>query len=216
MIKYFTFNHFAENTYLLIDKDTKECAIIDPGARVEAEKQQLYTYVQDNKLMVKHILLTHPHIDHFCGAEDICKHYNLPLTMHKDGEKLLDIYSQRGCDMGFEAVDTKAMQKNFVEYDTEIILGNTKIKTLDSCGHAPGSISFYVENEKAVFVGDAVFYGSIGRTDLFGGDLDLLLSNIRKNILSLPPDTTIYSGHGPATEVDYEGANNPYINNLDF
>ncbi|MBQ9254958.1 MAG: MBL fold metallo-hydrolase [Bacteroidales bacterium] len=216
MIKYFTFNHFAENTFILIDDKTKECAIIDPGAKVDLEKEELYTYIQNNNLSVKYILLTHPHIDHFCGAESVCKHYNLPLSMHKEGEKLLEVFAQRGSEMGFEDTDLSEVEKNFLEYNTTISLGEYTIKILDSSGHAPGSISYYVEKENAVFVGDAVFFCSIGRTDLYGGDLDLLLHNIRKNILSLPEDTQIFSGHGPLTDVAYEAANNPYINNLDF
>lgn len=216
MIKQFTFNHFAENTFLLIDEKTRECAIIDPGTKSDLEAKELFLFTEECKLKVTHIFLTHPHIDHFCGVEKVCKHYNLPLTMHKEGLEVLSSFEQLADSMGFEAVNAKDLQKNFVEYNTTITLGEYTIKTLDASGHAPGSIAYYVEKENAVFVGDAVFNSSIGRTDLFGGDLELLLSNIRKNILSLPLDTEIYPGHGPKTDVDYEAANNPYINNLDF
>lgn len=215
MIKNFVFNHFAENTYLVFNEG-KDCVIIDPGNKVEAETLELENFVKNNDLKVQAILLTHPHLDHFCGIKELAEDYNVPVYMNKDGEKVFDNYTISADVLGFPDKDFSTVEKRFLEYDTEVKFGELNFKILDVSGHAPGSIAYYLKEEEAVFVGDAVFFESIGRTDLYGGDLDLLISNIRKNLFSLPMDTIIYCGHGPKTDIDYEAANNPYINSFDF
>ncbi len=215
MIKNFVFNHFAENTYLVFNKE-RDCVIIDPGNKVEAETLELETFIKDNNLKVHAILLTHPHLDHFCGVKELSEDYNVPVYMSKEGVKVFDNYIISAGVLGFPEKDFSTVEKSFLDYGSEVRFGDLSFKILDVSGHAPGSIAYYFKEEDAVFVGDAVFFESIGRTDLYGGDLDLLISNIRKNLFSLPVDTVIYSGHGPKTDVDYEAANNPYINGFDF
>lgn len=215
MIKNFVFNHFAENTYLVFNND-RDCVIIDPGNKVDMETLELKNFVEENNLKVLAILITHPHLDHFCGAKELSEEYHVPLYMHKDGEKVFENYTISAGVLGFPEKDFSNIEKKFLEYNSEVKFGELSFKVLDVSGHAPGSIAYYFKEDEAVFVGDAVFFESIGRTDLFGGDLDLLISNIRKNLFSLPLDTVIYSGHGPKTDIDYESANNPYINGFDF
>ena len=215
MIKTFVFNHFAENTYLVFNKE-RDCVIIDPGNKVKSEEEELENFVKENNLSVKGILLTHPHLDHFAGAEVLCKKYSVPLFMHKDGEKLIESMVFSADAMGFPPTDISKVEKCFLEYDTTANFGKLSFKILDVSGHAPGSIAYYYQEQGAVFVGDALFFESIGRTDLIGGDLDLLIDNIKKNLFTLPLDRIVYCGHGPKTDIDYESANNPYINGFDF
>lgn len=215
MIKTFVFNHFAENTYVVFNKE-KDCVIIDAGNKSEAETFELEEFIEYNNLSVKGILLTHPHLDHFAGVEALCRKYSVPLYLHKAGEKIMEGMALSADAMGFASTNVSEVKKQYLEYDSTIEFGGLSFKILDVSGHASGSIAYYYKEENAVFVGDALFFESIGRTDLIGGDLDLLISNIRKNLFSLPPDTIVYCGHGPQTDIDYESANNPYINGLDI
>ncbi len=211
MIKQFVFNHFQENTYLLYD-DSKQCVIIDAGCNEKEEKEEMYKFIDDNKLIVTKLLLTHAHIDHFCGMTDLARRYNVPITMHAEGKKIFDIFLLQAEGMNFEKQDVSGVEFEFVNYNDWIVFGNDyKLKTINASGHCPGSIAYYSPKDAAVFVGDAVFNMSIGRTDLFGGDLDELLLNINNNIMTLPLDTQIMCGHGPCSDVDYEKSNNPYI-----
>lgn len=213
MIKQFVFNHFAENTYIVYD-NTKQCVIIDAGCNEKEEKQELYSYIEDNNLIVKKLLLTHPHIDHFCGMGELSLRYNIPITMHKDGKKIFEIFTLQAQSMNFNPVDMTNVEIEYIDYGDKIVFGdNHVLETLNASGHCPGSIAYYSKQEESVFVGDAVFCQSIGRTDLFGGDLDELLHNINNNIMTLPLDTHILCGHGSATDVDFEKSNNPYLNN---
>ncbi|MDO5759757.1 MAG: MBL fold metallo-hydrolase [Bacteroidota bacterium] len=215
MIKTFVFNHFAENTYLVFNKE-KDCVIIDAGNKSELETAEIEEFINIKGLNVKGVLLTHPHLDHFAGARALCEKYSIPLYMHKDGEKILESMSLSANAMGFVQEDINQVEKCFLNYGEKVEFGGLSFEILDVSGHAPGSIAYYYKEENAVFVGDALFFESIGRTDLIGGDLDLLINNIRKNLFSLPSDTIVYCGHGPKTDIDYEAANNPYINGLDI
>lgn len=214
MIKQFTFNHFEENTYIVYNEQ-KDAALVDVGCAAKAEEDALYAYIKSENLNIKYLLLTHAHIDHFCGMSDASKYFNLPITMHKDGTKLFDIFTVQAPNMGFEAVDMSQVKFNYVQYDSEIKLSEDYVfKILDASGHCPGSIAYYDVKDKAVFCGDAIFHMSIGRTDLYGGDLDVLLANIKKNILTLPEDTLLMCGHGQTSDIAYEKNNNPYV--IDF
>lgn len=215
MIKTFVFNHFAENTYVVFNKE-KDCVIIDAGNKSEAETFELEEFIEYNNLSVKGILLTHPHLDHFAGVEALCIKYSVPLYLHKAGEKIMESMALSADAMGFASTNVSEVKKQYLEYNSTIEFGSLSFKILDVSGHAPGSIAYYYKEENAVFVGDALFFESIGRTDLIGGDLDLLINNIRKSLFPLPPDTIVYCGHGPQTDIDYESANNPYINGLDI
>lgn len=211
MIKEFTFNHFQVNTYVVYDK-TKECVLVDVGCINSEEEGQLDKFIQDNNLIVKHLLLTHAHIDHCFGMKKYAKQYNLPITMNEGGKTMMDISLGQADMMGFGQIEFKDVEKKYIEYGDEIVFGdNYVLKTFDVSGHCEGSVAYYSEKEKFVIVGDAIFKQSIGRTDFFGGDLDKLLINIRKNILTLPYDTEILCGHGENTTIDAEMNNNPFI-----
>lgn len=211
MIEKFVFNHFQENTYILYDQ-TKECVVIDPGCNEKEEKERLFSFISNRTLHLQKVLLTHAHIDHFCGVVDICSKYDVPLIMHKDGARLLGTAAVQSKTMNFQSVDVTDIEIQYAEYNSQIIFGDNYIlKTLNVSGHCGGSIAYYSRSDESVFVGDAIFYQSIGRTDLFGGDLDELVTNIKNNIMTLPSNTRILPGHGPTTYIDFEKSNNPYI-----
>lgn len=212
MVKQFTVNHFAENAFVVWEDKSKQCAIVDFGAKNQVEKQKVYQYIEDNELKVKYLLLTHAHVDHFCGFKDACQKYNLPLTMSDKAKEVIRLSCSQAEAMGFGKVDMEGVDFNFIKAGSEIVLEDDYIiKTLETSGHCPGSLAYYSKQDNIVFVGDAIFNLSIGRTDLYGGDLDELVSNVKRNILSLPLDTVIACGHGPLTDVEYERSNNPYV-----
>ena len=211
MIKQFVFNHFGENTYILFDK-TKQCVIIDAGCNEKEEIQELISYIENEKLLPQKLLLTHAHIDHFCGMPELSRYFKIPIVMHEEGKKIFDIFALQTASMNFQPIDMANVNFEYINYREKILFGdNYLLETINASGHCPGSIAYYAPKDASVFVGDAVFYQSIGRTDLYGGDLDELVSNINNNIMSLPLDTQIFSGHGPMTDVDYEKTNNPYL-----
>ena len=211
MIKQFIFNHFQENTYILYDK-SKQCVIIDAGCDTKEEKEELFSFIDNNNLQLQKILLTHAHIDHFCGAADTARRYNSPVCLNAEGKKIFDIFTLQAKGMDFQTVDMTGVNFEYINYGDKIIFGdNYVLQTINASGHCPGSIAYYSVQDNAVFAGDAVFRLSIGRTDLFGGDSDELMRNINNNIMTLPLDTQILCGHGPATDVYFEKSNNPYL-----
>ena len=143
---------------------------------------------------------------------DLAKYYDIPISMHPDGRKVFDIFTLQAQGMNFHKLDTANVRFEYIDYGKNVQFGKGyNLKTINVSGHCPGSIAYYSLQDSAVFVGDAVFYQSIGRTDLYGGNFDELVLNINNNIMTLPLDTVILSGHGPATDVDFEKTNNPYI-----
>lgn len=210
MVEVIAQNHFEVNTYILYD-ETKECVLVDVCSQSEREMQQIKDFVSKNGLTVKHILLTHPHIDHLCGAEFACETFGLSLTLSADGVELLQTSTWQAAAMGFKPLNIDAIKLNAIVADEEIKFGNSTLKAIECSGHCPGSLAYYNEAEGYIITGDALFAQSIGRTDLQGGDLDLLLRNIKENILSLADTTIVYPGHGPQTTVEDEKKYNPFL-----
>lgn len=208
-IRSFTFNPFSENTYVLYD-DTRECVVVDPGCAFTDEEEELEAFIKTNRLTVKHILLTHAHVDHIFGCDFVHKTYNVGITMHRDDLFLL----QRGPQMGMmyglpvkEAPEPVA----FLEEGDVFRFGNTELDVLHTPGHSPGSITFVNRASKSVISGDVLFQGSIGRWDLPGGNQELLLQNIRSKLFTLPDDFQVFSGHGQPTAIGVEKKFNPFF-----
>ncbi len=210
MIETIPQNHFEVNTYILFDA-TKECALVDVCAQSAAEEKEILDFIAAKGLKVKHILLTHAHIDHLCGAEFACREFGLPLTLGADGVKILETAAWQASAMGFKPVDTAKIKTKAIVATEQVRFGQTTLRAVESSGHCPGSISYYNEAEGYIITGDALFCQSIGRTDLEGGDLDELLSNIKNNILTLPDSTIVYPGHGPSSTVKEERDYNPFF-----
>lgn len=211
IVKTFEFNPIAENTYVAYD-DTKECVIIDPGCFFPNEKTKLLKFITENNLIVKHLINTHLHFDHTFGLNFIKEQFGLKTMAHKDDEYLLAQMSSQMQMFGFPASDEPTAEIG--EYLNEghiITFGNQRMTVLHVPGHSLGSVVFYNQQAGCLFGGDVLFRGSIGRTDLPGGSLQLLLKGIKEKLLKLPKDTIVYPGHGSATTIGEEIRSNYYL-----
>jgi hydroxyacylglutathione hydrolase len=209
-IKSFTFGPFQENTFILYDA-SNECVIIDPGCYTSAEELQLKKFIEEKKLKPVMLLNTHCHVDHIAGNRFVHDTYKLLPVIHK--EDLFVLQSQERVCMAYGLnFDPSPMPEKFI-VDGEIIsFGNTKLKVLFTPGHAPGHVVFYNEANKCVINGDVLFSGSVGRTDLPLCSFDDLEHSIRTKLYTLPNETVVYCGHGPATTIGHEKRSNPFVN----
>jgi len=208
-IKYFTFNPFQENTYI-ISNQNKECFIIDPGCSNAQENSVLANYISENGLKPIMLLNTHCHIDHIMGNKFVADTYGLKLHAHQQEIPVLE----RGDDISqmygvpyitSPNIDTFLNEKNILN------LGDVIFSIIHAPGHSPGSICFYNEAEKYLIGGDVLFYNSIGRTDLPLGDHTTLINSIKQKLFLLPDDVTVYSGHGQKTNIGFEKKTNPFL-----
>ena len=209
-IKLFEFSPIQENTYILYN-EFNDCIIIDPGCYFDAEKDELVGYISANNLIPKMLINTHCHLDHVFGNKFISEKYNLTLQIHENEKAVLAFAPASGLmyNMPFDNYKGDVVLLN--AGDT-ILLGKDVIKVLLVPGHSPGSLSFYCAEDKFVVSGDALFKNSIGRTDLPGGNHNQLIKSVKEQLLTLPEETLVYSGHGAVTKVGEEKRNNPYLN----
>ena len=206
----FTFNPFQENTYVLYD-ETKECIIIDPGCYTNVEKEELVQFIEQNDLMPKRLINTHCHIDHVLGNKYIAEKYQLALEIHEGEIPVLAALQQTATMYGI-AVEPSPQPRKFLKEGDEFSFGNTQLEILFTPGHSPASISFFCKKEKFLIAGDVLFYGSIGRTDLPGGNFNTLISSIKNKFYPLGDEVKVYSGHGPSTSIGFEKQTNPWLN----
>ncbi|GHU86271.1 MBL fold metallo-hydrolase [Bacteroidia bacterium] len=207
-IKAFHFNPLQVNCYVCYDAN--ECIIIDPACTSEIEYNQLFDFIEKENLVVKHIVITHPHIDHIVGSNRVCKHYDLPLTMHKDGEEILKMAPLHAMALGMK-LDSVPENLTFIDENDTIKFGESLLRIVYTPGHADGSICLIDDVEKTVFTGDVLFNGSIGRTDLVTGDFQKLIQSIQTKLLILSDDYIVRPGHGGRTSIGNERLNNPYF-----
>jgi len=210
-IKSFIFNPFRENTYILFD-ESNECVVIDAGCNDTNEQLLLITFIEEKGLNVKKILNTHCHIDHILGNAFLVEKFNVPSIAHQDDLPLLQRANDMAIAFGFN-IQKPPMPTVWVNHNDIIEFGNTKLKVLHVPGHSPGCIAFYCEKDGFVIVGDVLFKGSIGRTDLPGGDYDTIINSIEQNLFSLPENVVVYSGHGEKTTIGFEKNTNPFFTN---
>lgn len=209
-LKSFTFNQFYENTFIVSDS-TNDCIIVDPGCYSNDEKNILKKYIYENNLNPVKLINTHCHIDHILGNKFVSKTWGLNLETHQNDIELLENSSEIARLYGFIDYEKSPSATQFLKEGNIVEFGNSKLKILYTPGHAPGHISLYSKEEKFIISGDVLFNNSIGRTDLPGGDFNVLIESIKTKILCLDDDTVVYCGHGPATTVGYERANNPFL-----
>lgn len=208
-IAIFTFNPFAENTYVLFD-ETKECIIIDPGCSNLEEQNQLVDFISSNALKPVKLVNTHCHIDHVLGNKFVSEKYNLPLISH-EGESVVLAMQPQVSGMYGIGYDPSPDITIFLKDGDTLNFGNTALDVLFTPGHSPASISFYNQKAGVVIGGDVLFQGSIGRTDLPGGDFDTLAKSIREKLYVLPDEVVVYCGHGPSTTIGVEKRTNPFV-----
>ena len=208
-IHIFRFNPFSENTYVLFN-DQKNGVIIDPGNWNEKENEILENFIKEKDISIKNILLTHAHIDHVLGLQWAFDTYKVVVKMHEEEKDVLERNPMSARNYGFDF-------KPFVG-DIELLNEGEKYFIDEDCfeifhvpGHSPGSIAFYNEAQKFIISGDALFQGSIGRTDLYRGNHEQLLESIRTKLFTLPEETEVYSGHGNATQIGFEKNHNPFF-----
>jgi glyoxylase-like metal-dependent hydrolase (beta-lactamase superfamily II) len=211
--KIFTFNLFAENTYLLYN-EKGDTIIIDPGCSTPQECNTLANYIEEHKLKPVQLLLTHAHLDHILGNEFIYRKYKLAPYMHKEDLKLLHALEYSATFYGLDGAAPSPEPAGFLNEGDFVTLGNEKLSVIFAPGHSPGSICFYSESEQKLWGGDVLFRQSIGRTDLPGGDFDTLAHQIRTKLFTLPEEVTVFSGHGLPTSIGFEKKNNPFVGEL--
>lgn len=210
----FTCNPFYENTYVLYD-DTGECVIIDPGCYTKEEKEDVSDFITRNNLKPVLLINTHCHIDHVLGNRFIAEKYGLKLLMHRGELPVLHAVDDYAESLGI-FYDKSPEPEIFVDEGNDVTFGSTKLHVLFTPGHSPASICFYDKESKFIVSGDVLFYDSIGRYDLPGGNLNTLMTSIRTKLLTLPDDITVYPGHGPHTTIGREKQHNPFLNEAGF
>ncbi|UOQ75847.1 MBL fold metallo-hydrolase [Hymenobacter sp. 5516J-16] len=205
----FTFNAFSENTYLLHDA-TGQCVIIDPGCYERAEQEALRSFIEEQGLQVVLLLNTHCHIDHVFGNQFVVDTYKVPFLIHEADLATLRSVPAYAPSYGF-ARYTPAEPTGFLTPGEPLRFGETELEVRFAPGHAPGHVVFYHAPSSTVIGGDVLFQSSIGRTDLPGGDHATLIASIKSQLLTLPDETVVYPGHGPATTIGQERRTNPFL-----
>lgn len=207
-VKSFTFNPFMENTFVVYD-DTKECVVIDPGCYEKHERDELVAFIKNNGLKVVKLLNTHCHIDHVLGNQFVKNTFNVELFVHQKDEETLKAVAAYAPSYGFAGYEASSID-HYLEEGKPVKFGNSELDVLFVPGHAPGHVAFVDYETKTVIGGDVLFQGSIGRTDLPGGDFDTLIKSIHEQLFPLGDVYTVYCGHGPETNIKQEKATNPF------
>ena len=206
-----TVNPFGENLYILWDEATHDAVVVDPGMMRAPEREMVTKFIEGQELQVTHILLTHLHVDHITSARwladktgaDVCG----SIQDAQLGMELPDQVAHFRINVDVEPL---TLDRDLTDGDT-IPLGDETIQVLHVPGHSPGGLAFYLPQSGLLVSGDTIFNGSVGRTDLWGGDMAQLINSIREKILPLPDETVIASGHGPTTTVADEKRCNPFL-----
>ena len=202
---------FFKNGYVAGCENTRKAVFIDPGDEVE----QLLAFIAAEKLDVTHILLTHAHVDHVSGVAEAKRALGAPIYLHRDDLFLYDNAVRTGMMFGL-TVEQPPPVDVFYEGEGPIVFGDYQVRVVHTPGHCPGGVCLAISragdaSPPQLFVGDTLFAGSIGRTDLPGGNYDTLLTSITQTLFAFPDDSIVYSGHGPETTIGREKQTNPFV-----
>ena len=208
--KRFVSNAIGENCYLVWD-DTLECAIIDCGAWGELKEEKIAQFIEENELRPCMALQTHMHFDHVMGLAFLHRRYGLQPMCHALEQPVYEAAPEMVHDW-FSLQMPPLVPVSEYLFDQQLLeFGHTSLRVLHTPGHTPGGLCFYFPESKLLFTGDTLFQGSVGRSDLPGGDVQALIRGIWNQLLSLPDDTVVYPGHGPQTTIGDERRTNPYL-----
>ncbi|MBA7511316.1 Hydroxyacylglutathione hydrolase GloC [subsurface metagenome] len=208
-IKTFVFNSFQENTYIVFD-ETNSCVIIDPGMNTEVEEKELHDYISEHKLIPEAIVNTHCHVDHVLGCNCVKNTYEVPFYAH-ESEKILIDGAKAFAEFFGMKIEQPLHPDYYLQDGSRFTFGESELEILHVPGHSPGSLVFFSKTANIAITGDVLFKGSIGRTDLPGGNLNLLIDGIKSKLLTLPPEVAVFPGHGPHTTIGHEHDTNPFL-----
>ena len=207
----FQFSLFGINTYLIYDEVSKDCCIIDPGMSSGKEEEAIENFITKNGLHLTQIINTHLHIDHVAGVPWLQKKYGAPVLAHEGDRFLGDNLKMQAQMFGLRFNPGEMQVSEYLHDGDKIKIGEGELEVIEVPGHSKGSIALYDKEDGILISGDALFEGSIGRTDLPGGDFHELIGNLKNRLLKLPEDTVVYPGHGPATTIGAEKRSNPFL-----
>ena len=193
------------NCYIIGCEETKEAAIIDPGDNAD----EIISIIKDEGLKPRFIINTHAHFDHIGGVKEVQDHFSIDFSLHEGDLFLVENASEQATSFGLKPISKPVVNKS-VNNGDEISLGNMTITVIHTPGHSPGCVCYYSDNN--VFVGDTLFAGSIGRTDLPGGSHETLINSIKEKLFPLGDNTIVHPGHGPSTTIKNEKEHNPFLN----
>ncbi len=208
IVEMLTVGAFQENTFLVGDPATKKAFVVDPGGEVET----LIARAEQHGLQIESILNTHGHVDHVLGAAELQSRLEIPFRMHEDDRFLVENLEQICGLYGIEPAKPPRLDEPLRDGET-VAVGELEVRVIHTPGHSPGGVCLSLNGH--LFAGDTLFAGSIGRTDLPGGDYDTLMRSIKERIIdALPPSTVLHSGHGPDSSLVEEAASNPFLRGL--
>jgi hydroxyacylglutathione hydrolase len=206
ILEMLTVGPFQENCYLIGDEASGVGAVVDPGD----EAARIAMAVEQTGLEIGSIIVTHAHIDHVGGVTALVDEYACPVLMHAEAEPMLEQLPTQALMMGLRFGKIPTVDRHIGEGET-LEIGDLRLRPLYTPGHAPGHLAFYIEDEGLVLSGDALFAGSVGRVDLPGGSMEVLMRSIEERLMTLPDETRVHPGHGPQTEIGNERATNPFL-----
>jgi hydroxyacylglutathione hydrolase len=206
ILEMLTVGPFQENCYIIGDEDSGVGAVVDPGD----EAARIALAVEQTNLEVGSIIVTHAHIDHVGAVAALVDEYTCPVLMHAESEPMLKQLPTQAIMMGLKFGKVPAVDRHIGDGDV-LEVGELRLRSLYTPGHAPGHLAFYVEDQGLVLSGDALFAGSVGRVDLPGGSMEVLMRSIEERLMTLPDETTVYPGHGPQTEIGNERTSNQFL-----
>jgi glyoxylase-like metal-dependent hydrolase (beta-lactamase superfamily II) len=195
---------FQENCFVVADRETGDAALVDPGE----EADRFLQTIEGEDLTLRAVWLTHAHLDHVLGVRRIVESTGVPVSLHPDDRRLYDGAAAQGAWFGL-TVEPLPPPEHELAHGDRVSIGGLQFEVRHVPGHSPGSVAFV--GHGIALVGDAIFAGSVGRVDLPGGDGATLLRSIREQLLTLPDETVVYSGHGPETTIGRERASNPFL-----
>ena len=206
ILEMLTVGPFQENCYVLGDEASGVGAVVDPGD----EASRIAMAVEQTGLEIGSIIVTHAHIDHVGAVAALVDEYSCPVLMHAEAEPMLEQVPTQAMMMGLRFGKVPTVDHHIGEGEM-VEVGALRLRPLYTPGHAPGHLAFYIEEEGLVLSGDALFAGSVGRVDLPGGSMEVLMRSIEERLMILPDETRVYPGHGPQTQIGNERVSNPFL-----